>query len=329
MNIWSEISKFLNAISKFWNSNSLDIIVKVVVGVIVSVVVGVIVWLSKKFWKKLSDLITHSQKSLNDILNDFDINSRDYGNNVDKALKIKETLAEKFPDYQDYILIQYGSSATSKIQMPSDYDFIVLMLGFPQDEKRAMHNKGTIPEASAENIEQVDIVFRDYLSFLFAASAGMPYENSVIIDGKLLKGEEGYFHWLKNITKNQLFDRDFLMRCFDEKITIEKNEYNKCLNEHKKFNHSKYYAIRSGYYYLTSILQRNRIKKFKKVVMQDEIVELSKVRNLYEDIDDGQIKLKYTELVESLKRNRLPQNFHFSDIADILKYLEFKENLDD
>lgn len=82
------------------------------------------------------------------------------------------------------------------------------MLGIPKNGKRYLHNKGTTSSddvSSKENINQVDIVYRDYLSFLYAASAGMPYENSVIITGKLLKGHIGYFQWLKNITKNQLY----------------------------------------------------------------------------------------------------------------------------
>ena len=126
-----------------------------------------------------------------------------------------------------------------------------------------MHNKGTISDESNEsNKDQVDIVFRDYLSFLFAASAGMPYENSIIINGKVVKGHEGYFQWLQNITKNLLFDRDFLVRRFEDKISIEKQEFHKCLNEHEKYDHDKYYVIRSGYYYITSLLQLKRIRGF-------------------------------------------------------------------
>lgn len=53
----------------------------------------------------------------------------------------------------------------------------------------------------------------------------MPYENSVIITGKLLKGHIGYFQWLKNITKNQLYDRDFLIRRFEDKISIENKNF--------------------------------------------------------------------------------------------------------
>lgn len=63
------------------------------------------------------------------------------------------------------------------------------MLGFPREGRRYLHNKGTngLDDISSEkNMFDVDIVYRDYLSFLYAATAGMPYENSVI-------KEEQYF----------------------------------------------------------------------------------------------------------------------------------------
>lgn len=308
MEFWDELFKLINQTRN-----------EIFVAVIVAIIVGIITYFGKWLIKKSTDFFANLQ-------NNKTFNSRDLGKNVVKNLKIEESIAEHFPEYKDYILIQYGSSVSNKIQIPSDYDYIVLLLGFPKDEKRAMHNKGTSPEANEKNYLQVDIVFRDYLSFLFAAAAGMPYENSVIVDGQVIKGEEGYFHWLKNITKNQLFDRDFLIRRFDDKIAIEKNEYKKCLAEHTDFDHSDYYVIRAGYYYITSILQRERIKRFNRVVLQNQVVELSKVRNLYEDIADGQIRKKYEKLVESLKRNILDKEIGPSDIEEILNYFITEEN---
>ena len=171
----------------------------------------------------------------------------------------------------------------------------------------------------------MDIVFRDYLSFLFAASAGMPYENSVITGGQLIKGPEGYFQWLRNITKNNLFDRDFLVRRYQDKISIEKQEFQKCMNEHNKYGHDKYYIIRSGYYYITSLLQLNRIIKSKKVMVQSEIVQLSKVRNFYKDFDNEEIREKYIQLVENLKRNRQYNLIEVDEIKKILDYVKISE----
>lgn len=299
-----EIIKFL---CENWNG--------ILIGIIVSAICGCCVWTLKKTKK-------FTTQSINDLLNNVDYNSRNWKNELDTILDIKGTVERCFPEYKEYLLIQYGSSVIPNNSLPSDYDFIVLLLGFPSEGNRYMHNKGTISNESNEsNKDQVDIVFRDYLSFLFAASAGMPYENSVITNGKLIKGREGYFKWLKNITKNILFDRDFLISRFNDKIVIEKQEFLKCLNEHEKYEHDQYYVIRSGYYYITSILQLHRINKFEKVVTQNQIVELSKVRIFYDDFQNKSIKNKYIQLVENLKRNSRVESINIEDINAILEYI--------
>ena len=230
---------------------------------IITIIVGFFI----RSLKKSKELV---KPTINELLNNTDYNSKNWKEEIDKVLEIKTTVERHFPEYKDYLLIQYGSSVIPDNKLPSDYDFIVLLLGYPIEGNRYMHNKGTISDESNEtNKDQVDIVFRDYLSFLFAASAGMPYENSVIYNGKLVKGHQGYFQWLKNITKNILFDKDFLIRRFKEKIIAEKQEFHKCLKECEEFGHDEYYVIRAGYYYITSILQLRRIQNFEKVITQN------------------------------------------------------------
>jgi len=274
---------------------------------------------------KVISYFRNKPKELTELLKTNNFKDSDWKEDVDKSLKIKDTMKRKFSEYSDYLLIQYGSSVDADSNLPQDYDFIVLMLGFPKEEKRYLHNKGTKSLddiASNENMYDVDIVYRDYLSFLYAATAGMPYENSVIVNGRLLKGHEGYFQWLKNITRNHLYDKDFLIRRFDDKISTEKQELDKCRLEHEKYEHEKYYVIRAGYYYITSLLQREHIKKFDKVFFQDKVVELSKVKMFYDDFKDGTIKNKYITLVECLKRNKSVNDISFTDLEDILKEIE-------
>lgn len=291
----------------------------IITGLIVALISSFIIMIVKKVWKYKSSI----PKNINDILNNIDYNSQNWKIEMSKALGIDNTMKSNFPDYKGYLLIQYGSSVLPDNSLPSDYDFIVLMLGYPEGEIRYMHNKGTSNIISEEeNKNHVDIVYRDYLSFLFAASAGMPYENSIITEGKLISGHEGYFQWLKNITKNNLFDRDFLVRRYKDKIAIEKQEFQKCLNEHEKYRHDKYYVIRAGYYYITSLMQLKRITKFKKVVFQGELVELSKVRNLYGDFEDDVVREKYIQLVENLKRNVSYEPIEIEDIKYILANLD-------
>lgn len=284
---------------------------EIVIGVISTLVVAVIV----NIWKAMKN----APSNISELLNNIDYNSKTWRDDVDKTLQIKVTMKNCFPEYKDYLLIQYGSSVSPDSKLPSDYDFIVLMLGYPDNGNRYIHNKGTISdESNASNKYQVDIVFRDYLSFLFAASAGMPYENSVITGGKLIKGHEGYFQWMQNITKNILFDRDFLIRRFNDKIAIEKQEFQKCLNEHDKYKHDKYYVVRSGYYYITSLMQLNRIENFDKVISQKQVIELSKVRIFYEDFKNAETRKKYEQLVENLKRNKDVDLISIKDIRIIL-----------
>ena len=308
------MNELVKILSAFFRNNSAGIITGIIATAICCVVA--------KVWK----YIKNAPKSIDDLLNNIDYNNLTWKDELDKALKIKQTMENCFPEYKNYLLIQYGSSVSPDSTLPSDYDFIVLMLGYPENEVRYMHNKGTTNDISDEkNKYHVDIVFRDYLSFLFAASAGMPYENSVITGGQLIKGPEGYFQWLRNITKNNLFDRDFLVRRYQDKISIEKQEFQKCMNEHNKYGHDKYYVIRSGYYYITSLLQLNRIIKSKKVMVQSEIVQLSKVRNFYKDFDNEEIREKYIQLVENLKRNRQYNLIEVDEIKKILDYVKISE----
>ncbi len=277
---------------------------------------------------KVIYFLINKPKEINELLKNENFNDINWIEELDKSLKIKDTMQRNFPEYSDYLLIQYGSSVEPNNILPHDYDFIVLMLGFPKDGRRYLHNKGTMGSddvSSKENMDQVDIVYRDYLSFLYAATAGMPYENSVITNGKFIKGHEGYFQWLKNITKNHLYDRDFLIRRFKDKISTEKQEFQKCLYENKKFEHEKYYVVRAGYYYITSLLQLEHIKKFDKVFFQDDVVSLSKVRMFYDDFKDEKIKNKYILLVECLKRNSSLENISIQDIEETLRELENME----
>ncbi len=313
------IAAFIELIDaiKGWIKINIDgIMVSIFAAVILTIIVRVIQYIRNK------------PKEINELLKYENFNDINWIEELDKSLEVKDTMRRNFPEYSDYILIQYGSSVEANNKLPQDYDFIVLMLGIPKYGRRYLHNKGTTGSndvSSKENINQVDIVYRDYLSFLYAASSGMPYENSVIATGKLLKGHKGYFQWLKNITQNHLYDRDFLIRRFEDKISAEKQEFQKCLFENQKFEHETYYVIRAGYYYITSLLQLNHIKKFDKVIFQNDVVALSKVRMFYDDFKNDNIKNKYIHLVECLKRNNSAEDISIQDIKDTLQELENME----
>lgn len=313
--IVNAFSNLINAIRVWFFANLDSILASIVASVVLAIIVRIILFVINK------------PKELHELLKIKNFNDLDWIEELDKSLGIKDTMKRNFPEYSDYLLVQYGSSVDANSILPQDYDFIVLMLGFPKHGRRYLHNKGTNgldDISSKENKFDVDIVYRDYLSFLYAATAGMPYENSVIVNGKLLKGHKGYFQWLKNITQNHLYDRDFLIRRFEDKIATEKQELDKCIFENKEFNHDKYYVIRAGYYYITSLLQLKYIKKFDKVFFQKDVVELSKVRMFYKDFN-GEIRDKYEKLVECLKRNSSINDISIADVEDILHEIEDME----
>ena len=68
-------------------------------------------------------------------------------------------------------------------------------------------------------------------------------------------------------------------------------------------------------------MQLHRINKFEKVVTQNQIVELSKVRIFYDDFQNESIKNKYIQLVENLKRNSRVESINIEDINIILEYI--------
>ncbi len=299
----------IEAIKSWAMLNKDSILSSIVAAIIFAIIIKIITYFIKK------------PKELRELLNSNNFNDRDFGEELSKSLGVQETMRRNFPEYTDYLLIQYGSSVEPDGKLPQDYDFIVLMLGFPSEGRRYLHNKGTngVDDISTrENMFDIDIVYRDYLSFLYAATAGMPYENSIIVNGKLIKGQEGYFQWLKNITQNLLYDRDFLIRRFEDKIAIEKQEFQKCLFEKENFEHEKYYVVRAGYYLVTSLLQLEHIKKFEKVFFRDDVVELSKVRTFYADFKQEELKNEYIQLVECLKRNTSLNDISIDGIQKLL-----------
>lgn len=276
-------------------------------------------------------LLKHLKFILYDVkrksVSEFISNVKDKGIRKDcelaKVLRVDEVVKRTYCNYSDYLLVQYGSSVSNDNVAPNDYDFIVLLLGHPKDDDKEIQHVGTYPEIgeSQETNDgtQIDIVYRDYTSFLFAACAGMPYENSIIVNSKLLHGHKGYYVWLDNITKNILIDRDFLFRQFNTKIGIEKSVY---MTE-REHGTNNYDLIRAGYYYITSLLQQREIVKMAKVLMQKDIVKLSNVFYLSDLIDNKEIRDDFKKIIKKLKRiNVGNNNIEPSMIDNIVKYIK-------
>jgi hypothetical protein len=218
-----------------------------------------------------------------------------------ELVDVKRILETHYPGYSDFIVIQYGSSVMNEIPQPNDYDFIVLLLGHSTSQLHTIE-VGTKPEKFIPNLEQVDIVFRDYLSFLFALVSGMPYENSVILNGQIVYGHKGYSLWLRRIARNILIDRDFLLRRFEnEKIPTEKRVWNRM-----KQTAETYEMVRAAYYYVCSLLQKKRIERMNQVVFHEDVANLAFADNLKQDIPGDDNKQTFDFITQSLKRRFIP-----------------------
>ena len=155
------VSSFNDLISAIgvWLSINRD---SILAGIISTVILGII--------GKTIYFLLNKPKEIHELLRTNNFNDLDWIEELDKALEIKDTMKRNFPEYSDYLLIQYGSSVDANSKLPQDYDFIVLMLGFPKEGRRYLHNKGTgglDDVSSKENKFDVDIVYRDYLATVY------------------------------------------------------------------------------------------------------------------------------------------------------------------
>ena len=62
-------------------------------------------------------------------------------------------------------------------------------------------------------------------------------------------------------------------------------------------------------------------------MVQENIVELSKVRNFYDDFNEQLMRGKYIQLVENLKRNKDYDLIEIDDILEIIKYVQNGEDM--
>lgn len=211
----------------------------------------------------------------------------------------KKTLKEFFPSYKSSIVLQYGSSIRNTTGSFRDKDFIILLVGHPTEKERIMLHEGHSPSLGVEQ-NNIDVVFRDYNSFLFSLIAGMPYEHSVIRWCKVKRGHKGYILWLKNLAKNILIDRDYLVKRIEERIIEQKNlfvKYNK---------DSDFYEIcREGYFLVSYIIQKNWIKKQSKVLRHKQISDIALTDNMKNVIENETLKEDYLQIVSYLKRDSM------------------------
>lgn len=91
------------------------------IGILVLVNVG-------KFLFNFFSVYRAKRKPIKETLLNTKIKNLRNQNDMAKLLQIDEIMQNTFPEYKDYLLIQYGSSVRTDVVKPNDYDFIVLLL---------------------------------------------------------------------------------------------------------------------------------------------------------------------------------------------------------
>lgn len=159
--IINTLSDLMNAIGTWLSINRNMILYDLVIAVILWIIGRIIVFIYNK------------PKEIHELLKVNNFNDSDWIKELEKSLEIKDTMKRNFPEYTDYLLIQYGSSVDANSKLPQDYDFIVLMLGFPKEGRRYLHNKGTKGQDDVSSQEKnlmsilfIEIISRFYMQLL-------------------------------------------------------------------------------------------------------------------------------------------------------------------
>lgn len=218
---------------------------------------------------------------------------------------IDKIVRKYYREYREFLVIQYGSSVRDDCSEPNDYDFIVLLLGYPKGEDPDIYNIGHAPELGFvdANQQEVDVVFRDYNSFLFALVSGMPYENSVVSNGKIIHGPQGYFLWLKRIARNILIDREFLLRRYrEDKLPVERDKWRVSIREHSDM----YTFVRATYFYVCSLIQRNLISEMDDVILHKNVAKVAVADYLHRQLKDSNDYETFGRVISYLKRKESP-----------------------
>lgn len=85
--------------------------------------------------------------------------------------------------------------------------------------------------------------------------------------------------------------------------------------------------MRAGYYYITSIIQKEIIAKKSKVLLQSDVAPLAKVFDIGQIIiKEETILNKYNKVICWLKRTKDEMNVKLEYIDDVISYLDKERN---
>lgn len=213
------------------------------------------------------------------------------------SVLIRHRIRKQFKGYKDHVTLRYGSSIELGAKHPMDFDYMVLLLGYAEENTKVQYQHG-----DAFDLEKigkyVDIQYKDYNSFIFALVSGMPYEHGVINNCYFMEGNEGYLSWLKKIQQNVEIDRDYAI----QKLLEQCKEYNKIIEDELALGNCEYSTIIALYSLASCVVQIDCYRSFPKKCSYKYILPLTKTENLINFLPAGQFKDAFTEIVKYFKR---------------------------
>lgn len=210
---------------------------------------------------------------------------------------VEKKVRSKFKDYGSYILIRYGSSVKLSGNTPNDFDYLVLLLGYTDDNQRVELQNGDA-FGSPKIGKYIDIEYMDYNSFIFALLSGMPFEHGVINNCYFINGNRGYLSWLIKLQNNINIDTKYIINTLIERC----KDYNKSLEDDLANGSCDYSSIIKLYSLSSSLIQIDCLKTFPQMINYKYIIPITKGEYLLKILSDSVMKNAYQKILSYFKR---------------------------
>lgn len=213
---------------------------------------------------------------------------------------VRRVVRRYFKHYSDFILLRYGSSVDVRARQPRDYDYLVLLLGYAEEDNRKEFLHGDAFVFDKYGIA-IDVLYKDYASFLFATIAGMPYEHSALARSYMISGNEGYIKWLDRLRTNIQIDSQYVLEVLMDRIKTLNKEI-----EDDLVGSCDYATIMKLYSLASALAQVEAISAFPNPCTTHHMVAIADSDQVLAMLQEGDFKDAYRTLLRYFKREVLP-----------------------
>jgi hypothetical protein len=217
--------------------------------------------------------------------------------------EVIKKMAKEKKYYHDYILLRYGPSVEISHKLPTNFYYCVLKLGCsPKKDK-----KDQIYETEKHG-RNVELVYKDYIDFVFSVVAGMPSDHAILSNCMVISGNKTYIEWVQYIKNNLTFDECLISK----KLNDLKNSLYQELATNTELSNKEKISI---LYNLGSIIiQKNFIDNLQNEKLNSNTIKmLSEFAYLKEIVKPGEFKDVFIHI-----------NTYFTKVASINSQDELK-----